>query len=180
MGAVAGFSAEHLVADQGEAEGGGIGALAQAGHDRLFETRPPAFGAAPGENDAGLGIGADQLRPVMGRGPIHAGGVARKQLVPAGRRALHEGPPEALLLLVGVHFIHVVAGAETENVERLAHGVGARAAEASSDYFEGHGRAPEFGLGCSCASALEHSFCIEQHLSTERAMIALPEFTTYS
>ena len=73
VGAVIGLAAEHLVADQGEAEGGGIGALAQAGHDGLFETRPPAFGAAVGENDFGLGVGADQLRPVMGRGPIDAG-----------------------------------------------------------------------------------------------------------
>ena len=58
VGTVIGLAAEHLVADQGEAEGGGIGAVAQAGHDGLFETRPPAFGAAMGENDAGFGIGA--------------------------------------------------------------------------------------------------------------------------
>ncbi len=170
MGAVARLAAEHLVADQGEAEGGGIGALAQAGHDGLFETRPPAFGAAVGENDAGERIGADQLRPVMGRGPIHAGGIACKQLVPAGRRALHEGPPEALLLLVGIHFIHVVARAEAQHVKRLAHGVGARAAETSSDYFECHAAAPEPVFTCDFGHApvLRHSFRIELNLSTAR------------
>ena len=100
----------------------------------------------------------------MGRGPIQAGGVARKLLVPARRGALHEGPPQSLLLLIGVHLIHVVAGAEAQHGERLAHRVGAGAAKASSDHLECHARAPEFGVGC--VPVLGHSFSIGLHMST--------------
>ena len=43
----------------------------------------------------------------------------------------------------GPAFKHGVAGAEAQDAESLAHGVGAGAARAGFDYFEGHGMAPE-------------------------------------
>ncbi len=89
--------------------------------DGLLVACPPAFGGAPGQEDAGVREGLDELRPVVGRWPVDAGAVLAQQEIPVRRSARHHVPPELLVLRVADQLPHVVAGSEAEDLQRLTH-----------------------------------------------------------
>ena len=120
--------------DQGNARRFLILILVDGCCDRFFESLPPAFRRAPGQDDPGVRIDLDKVAPVVRRGPVHARGVTGKQRVQSGA-ATSPARATAASDRRCHDFGHVMTRPKPRNV-RLARRVRSGAAEASSNHLD--------------------------------------------
>ena len=86
----------------------------------------------------GLRISGGEFPPDMRAGPIHLGAITCKHLVPVHRAASHDGLPVRHLLWMRKDFFHVVAGAESQLLQRPFERHRPRPTEAGTNHLQRH------------------------------------------
>ena len=85
-------------------------------------------------NHFGIGIESSQFTPIMSTGPIHGTAIPVIDFIPVYGLAFHCSSPAVKLLRVIDHFIHMMAGTQSNVLQRNFQRQGSGSAESGADY----------------------------------------------